>query len=105
MTIERTRTIYDMLDSAKEELAERIRDYPDEDPVDMIHEIADGSVPVYFHELIMVCEAARGDEWSSLWLEPSEFDGSPTPVNILAGNLYNLVSNALHEYLQAKEDE
>ena len=108
MTTEKTRTIYDMLDDAKEELAERIRDHPDEDHVDAIHEIADSFVPVYFHELVMVCATAYGDAWSSLWLEQSEigpaFDGSPTPVNILAGNLYDLVSNALHEYLQAKED-
>ena len=60
-----------------------------------LHEIADGSVPVYYSELIDVA----CDDRDLLLTEPElgpAFGGEPTPVNIIAANIYEAVSNAVH---------
>lgn len=84
--------------NAIEELDEWMQENPGNDePHDRIFEIADGSVPVYTVELL---------EWAieDIYLATDEpeigaaFDGSPTPVNIIAANIFEKVEEALWEY-------
>ena len=74
------------------------------DQTDAAHEIADGAVPVYYSDLL---ELAAGD--NNLATDEPElgpaFDGSPTPVNIIAANVYERLFAVAYEELQAMEDE
>jgi len=62
------------------------------DAHDTAHEIADGAVPVYYNR---IAEVGASD--LALILDEPEigpaFDGSPTPVNIIAANIYERVFN------------
>ena len=62
------------------------------DAHDMAHEIADSAVPVYYNR---IAEVGASD--LALILDEPEigpaFDGSPTPVNIIAANIYERVFN------------
>jgi hypothetical protein len=73
-------------------------------PEDRAHEIADGTVPVYNADIL---ETVSSDP--SLWSREPEvgpaFDGSPTPVNIGAGVLYDILSAIAHSRLQERQDE
>jgi len=76
-------------------------------PEDRCHEIADSSVPVYTATLM---ELAAGDV-NLAHAEPEcgpAFDGEATPVNIIAANVYERLSNAandeLREYQEDMED-
>ena len=63
-----------------------------DDAHDIAHEIADGAVPVYYNR---IAEVGASD--LDLILDEPEigpaFDGSPTPVNIIAANIYERVFN------------
>ena len=64
-------------------------------PSDIIFEVADSSVPVYTADLLEY----GSKNWELMTEEPElgpAFDGSPTPVNIIAANIYEAVSNYLH---------
>ena len=67
-------------------------------PSDLIAECADGFVPVYTSDLLEYGSA----NWELMTDEPGigpAFDGSPTPINIIAANIYEAVSNHLHQEL------
>lgn len=90
----------DVIADALAELRDRWTNYPDEfgarrdEPHDVIHEIADGTVPVYPSDLLaLACEdvALATD---SPELGPA-FDGEPTPVNIIAANVFEAIETAL----------
>lgn len=76
---------------AAEELQDRWTNYREDFAggceSDVIHEIADSCVPVYTSQLL---ELANGD--NCLATDEPEigpaFDGTPTPVNIIAANVY-----------------
>lgn len=110
MTEERL-TMNDILNQAEESLKEDyMRHWDDEemedfldDPGDTIHEIADSNVPVYTYDLMMLaagdlCLATEDPE-----LGPA-FDGSPTPVNIIAANVYERITEHLYEWVSDNED-
>jgi len=85
-----------IISAAKEELRELYdtADYPE----DLVFEIADSHVPVYHHQL---CQLAAED-FDLMLTEPElgpAFDGTPTPINIIAANVYERISAALHEEL------
>ena len=70
---------------------------------DIIHEIADGSVPVYHSDLIEVAMSSIGDIAT---VEPElgpAFDGRPTPTNIIAANIYEALCAAMWEYVESDE--
>lgn len=94
----------EIIKAAEEELEERLRDYPDEDVHDVIHEIADSHVPVYTADII---DCAADD--NSLATDEPElgpaFGGEPTPVNIIAANIYERLTQALHEAAERFEEE
>jgi hypothetical protein len=99
MSEQHTTELASILAAARGELTERWEHYRDDfGPApsvqyasDVIHEIADGLVPVYTSELL---ELACAD--NSLGTEEPElgpaFDGSPTPANIIAANVYERIT-------------
>jgi len=96
-------TLYGIIQAAKEELQERFStDEPY--PEDVVAEIADGSVPIYNNDLIT---CAYHD--MSLAVDEPEcgpaFDGTPTPCNIIAANIYERVSNELYQMLYTLQEK
>ncbi len=73
------------------------------EPHDVIHEIADSSVPVYHADLLRVAS----ENWELMTDEPEvgpAFDGSPTPINIIAANLYEHIRVALWGQWEAERE-
>ena len=101
-------SLYDLKQMAREELRNRWENYQDEfyqgEPHDVIHEIADGMVPVYYSQLIDLA----GDN-HSLAVDVPElgpaFDGEPTPVNIIAANVFEAIDEACWEEWREIESE
>jgi hypothetical protein len=90
--------------NAKEELEERVKDFPDEDAYDAIHEIADGSVPIYNADLLDTASDCMRLALVAPEIGPA-FDGEPTPINIIAANIYEEVCSVLNEYLTELKEE
>jgi len=90
----------DVIGDALDELRDRWTHYRDEfgpradEPHDVIHEIADGAVPVYTSDLLALACEDNGLATDAPELGPA-FDGSPTPVNIIAANLFESIEAAL----------
>jgi hypothetical protein len=97
--------LYDLVKSACEELQEWIDENPgDDEPHDRIFEIADSHVPVYNSDIIQ-CAA---DNISLAVDEPElgpAFDGSPTPINIIAANIFEYIEAELWEYYNDHKDD
>lgn len=90
-----TITLQDIFTTAEEDLLERVADENESRYVgDLIAEIADTSVPMYNGTLL---ELASKEHELAL-AEPEcgpAFDGSPTPINIIAANIYEAISEHL----------
>ncbi len=72
---------------------------------EVMHEIADAAVPTYSYEL---CQLAADNLGELALTEPEmgpAFDGAPTPINIIAANVYEAVKEALREEWQEIEEE
>ncbi len=91
-----TQTLSQIIDTAKEALADSFRDY--EYPEDLVHELADNACCINNYNLLqLACEdLTLATEESELGLA---FDGRKTAVNAIAANLYERISNELHQYL------
>jgi len=78
---------YDYLEMARNEATDWIEGDPDADPAEIAHEIADSCTPVYYHTILRL-----GLEHMDLALDEPDvgpaFDGKPTPVNVIAANIY-----------------
>ncbi len=92
---------------ARDELRDRWNEYREDFDggceSDVIHEIADSCVPVYTSQLL---ELANGDNCLATdepELGPA-FDGSPTPVNIIAANVYERLTAVLWDEWREIED-
>ena len=71
---------------------------------DDIYEIADGAVPIYNSDLLEVA----ADSPMVAMAEPEcgpAFDGTPTPINIIAANIYEAITEALHIAARDLEEE
>ena len=66
-------------------------------PHDTIFEIADGATPVYTSDLMQLAADNINLAVDEPGLGPA-FDGSPTPVNIVAANVFEHIEQALWEY-------
>jgi len=95
------------IDEAWDQLA-AIHDTPNaiaEAVRDRASEVAGSAVPIYNYGII---ETAVED-WVNLFLDDPEsgpaFGGEPTPINILAGNLYDLCSSIAWARIEKLEDE
>ena len=90
------RDLWNLENSVREEYTDRRKEYPDEDPSDVAHEVADSNVPVYTAELLRLAS----EDIDLAVTEPEcgpAFDGKPTPVNIIAANLYERLLQACYE--------
>lgn len=102
-----TITLQNIIDQAIEDLYDRYENYRDDfyqgEPHDVIAEIADGAVPVYYSDLLDLASQNNSLATDEPELGPA-FDGSPTPVNIIAANVYETVSNAMFDAWQDVQD-
>lgn len=98
-------TLRERIKDAKEEALEQLVDYPNEDIYEVAHGIADGSVPVYTYDLLIM--AAEDD----IYLATTEsdhgpaFDGSFTAANIIAAVIYDRIYQEVVEVLQTKQEQ
>jgi len=89
---------------AVDELEEWMKDNPGEEPDDMIHEIADSSCPVYNYEILRLAS----ENITDIGLREAEiigFDGTPTPVNVAVGAIYEHIAEKLQEYYNEHKGE
>ncbi len=73
-------------------------------PEDRITEIVDSSVPIYTSDLMDMA----ADNIDLAVNEPEigpAFDGSPTPVNIIAANVYEALMEVAYDEWQTIQDE
>ena len=99
-----TYTIRDLCRDVAEEVRERSGELRDERFEDTIAEIADSNTPIYTSDIL-----AYAKDDNSLATDVPEigpaFDGEPTPVNIIAANIYERLSNAAYEALRELQEE
>lgn len=73
-------------------------------PEDRLHEIADSTTPVYNKQIM---DLAASD-YDLMLTEPEigpAFDGTPTPVNIAAANIFEKLYAAADERLRERQEE
>jgi hypothetical protein len=87
-------TLRELQNDAVEELREWCNDNPVELPHDVIHELADSITPIYTNTLMQLAAENIRLATKEPELGPA-FDGSPTPVNIIAANVYEAICDAL----------
>ena len=104
MNTKREYYLPDLLDDARDSLKNDYDLLDERDPEDFVWEVADSFVPVYTSELIEYGYHNRDLMFDEPELGPA-FDGSPTPTNIIAANIYEAVSNHLHGELDSILDE
>jgi len=68
----------------------------------IIHEIADGSTPIHYSDLLDVARDDINMATSEPELGPA-FGGEATPTNIIAANIFEALSNAMWEYTESDE--
>lgn len=103
MTTDEKVTLYQL----ERDVREAVRDEIDLDapyPEDHVAEIVDSHVPIYNSDLLDVAAGASDMALLEPELGPA-FDGSPTPINIIAANIYEALSNAAHDELREMQDE
>jgi len=90
-------TLQDYIDTAVEDLRAWAEDNPDcDEPHDVIHEFADSGTPCMNATLLQLA----ADNYDLALAEPEvgpAFDGKPTPVNIIAANVYEAIEAGLWE--------
>lgn len=87
-------TLQSLVDGAIDELKEQAQDA--RDIGDLIHEIADWWVPIYTHTILEVASSKIRLAFDEPELWPA-FNGKPTPVNLIAANIYEAIVEALRD--------
>ena len=102
-----TYDIDDLISDACDELDEAIRLNKieiDEDEIydtdDMIHEIADSAVPIYYYDIGQF--AAHN---SHLMTEKAELNPEGTPHDQIQSNIYSEIIDGFHAHIAKKESE
>lgn len=88
------------IDGLISSVCEQVRELDVTEPYveDRLHEIVDSTVPFYTGDLLDLAAADNELATAAPELGPA-FDGSPTPTNIIAANVYERLSNAAHQEL------
>ena len=90
--------------TAKDDLRDWIKENPyDEEPHDYIFELTDSSVPVYTSDIIDYAADNYSLAVDTPELGPA-FDGSPTPINIIAANIFEYIQTELWVYWNDERD-
>lgn len=92
---EKNYSLSDLLDDARDYLKTEYDLLDVQYPDDCVHEVADSFVPIYNYDLLQYAANCLDLAVDEPELGPA-FDGSPTPVNIIAANIYEAVSNYLY---------
>lgn len=71
---------------------------------DVLHELADSAVPVYNKDLLEIAANHHSIATGTPELGPA-FNGEPTPINIIAANIYEYIHQALNEKMWELRDE
>jgi len=100
-----TQTLMQIIQDAKDELAANYADY--EYPTDLIHELADAAVPIYNSHLLELAAAdpSLAEEGELGPASGSNFAGAPMAIRIIAGSVYERISNELHQHLLELQHE
>ncbi len=97
-----------LIDDVREELRDRFEEYPDDflrnEPNDVISEIADTNTPLYTWDLMELAAENLNFATDEPELGPA-FDGSPTPVNIIAANIYEAIEAECWDEWRLMEDD
>ncbi|KKM03825.1 hypothetical protein LCGC14_1770480 [marine sediment metagenome] len=87
-------TLYELERSIRAEVQEKAEELKEATyPEDLITEMVDGWVPIYNGQILEVA----ADSMDMAILEPElgpAFDGTPTPINIIAANIYETLQVA-----------
>jgi len=95
----------DTLEGLKEELQTWINDNPgDDEPNDTIFELSDSGVPIYTGDIIQYALENLDFAVNEPELGPA-FDGSPTPTNIIAANIFEYLEAELWDYFNDHKDD
>jgi hypothetical protein len=98
----------DILKGAESDFRDRWENYRDEfhqgEPHDVIHEIADSSIPVYTGDLLELANENNSLATDKPELGPA-FGGEPTPTNIIAANVFEAIEQHLWDVWREIEDE
>ncbi len=93
-------TLWDRERMVREEVRERAGELrADAYPEDILAEIVDSSVPIYTSDLMDIA----ADNLDMATLEPElgpAFDGTPTPANIIAANIYEALQVVAYDEWQ-----
>ena len=100
--MEKTKTYYteDLIEGAIEDLQEEIKKDYTENYDDLISEIADNNIPIYTYDLLQY--ASNNFDL----IQPSELQRfNPSVVNIIQANIYEVLTEALYEYINEQNEE
>ena len=104
--MEKTKKYYteDLIEGAIEELKDRIQeekeDYLENSNDDLISEIADNNIPIYTYDLLQY--ASNNFDL----IEPSDLcSDSPSVTQIITANIYEVLTEALYEYINEQNEE
>lgn len=94
-----------ILDDAAEEMRTWAKENPDDtEPHDFIHETADSGVPVYHSDLLKLAAENHSLALDEPELGPA-YDGKPTPINIIAANVYEAIEARMWDEWRSIESE
>ena len=100
--------LQERINDAKEEAISMLDYDEDYDIGDIAHEIADSFTPIYTSDIMELAAQDIRLATDEPQLGPA-FDGSPTPVNIIATNIYERifdeVYNAISEWKEQREEQ
>ena len=101
-------TITALESDARDELRDRWTNYREDFAggceSGVIHEVADSMVPVYTSQLLELANEDNGLATDEPELGPA-FDGAPTPVNVIAANVYERLTAVLWDAWREIENE
>ncbi len=99
-----SRNLHQIVRDAQEEFKEWYTENgPTDEPHDAIFEITDSSVPIYTSDILRLASENLDLATGEPELGPA-FDGSPTPVNIIASNIFSHIEHAVWKHYEEIKD-
>lgn len=95
--------LLEIVNDANEELLGWLENNPDEEPHDIIWEIADTSTPIYYADIMQIGRDNLGIATNAV--ETPAFDGKQTATNVMAAAIYAHIEAELWDTYHAWEEE